>query len=809
MLYCPRCKTEYEGGSQRFCNNDGTRLLPVSGSGMQKGARKKGVFTSVLTRRTATGGEDESPAVAPRPVNRSPNLEPEFGPTEKSSVFKPVDLTPSERGAEGTERSPAKPAPAAPAEEPQKVRRPVEARKDSRPAEPAKKVTETRPTAGAGPRSPVQRPPSKPVGRPAVSRENPRVLLGQMVKGRYFITRKLDQDSAGITYLAKDKIRRERMVVLRVLIDQKAGEELRGRLLAEERTSLSHIEHPHIVRLIDSGQLPEGMPFVVTEYIEKETVRDHLKKAGPFDPARTAGIIRQASLGLTEAHHNGVLHRNLQPQHLIVTFSPSGEDVVKLGDLCVSDGRVTRDNFMYKAPEQLRGEPATILSDSYSLAVVAYQMLTNRLPFNPATGKEMLRSQHQGPAVRPSDLNPKINPLVDDILAKALSFEPNGRYPKARDFGEAFYNALTTSSPWTAREKAGPGPEEAVTVEEPEEYHEPVIEILEIEGVDPEPEDEVVSEEAPADREIPTPADREIPTLGDREIATPADPLWERRSPEPVREKSGLWILFSVLGLLVLFAGVFAIWQFFGPSGETPVETGSGESVTNGNRPVQGVDPLASDKVVPDESIESPPVPRDVETPEGFVYFENSKQALSPELARNFRGFSISYPENWKRKRFDRNRDKVDDKFLDIARETPTGLPIESLMISPYKSRGTFSADQKLFPELVERSNRDLSKSLSGNFEVVSEGETTIQNGRWKAYQVNFRTREKGRVNGREIELWGRRLWIPVQRPGVENGFIITMFATSLSENVKSADDVGKKGDLARILETFEPAQNY
>ena len=92
--------------------------------------------------------------------------------------------------------------------------------------------------------------------------------------------------------------------------------------------------------------------------------------------------------------------------------------------------------------------------------------------------------------------------------------------------------------------------------------------------------------------------------------------------------------------------------------------------------------------------------------------------------------------------------------------------------------------------------------------ETGSAAETTIQNGRWKAYEVKFQNAGKT-GSGDEITLWGRRLWIPIQRPGMKNGFVITMLATSLSEDVKDINDVAVKGELAAILETFEPEQSY
>jgi hypothetical protein len=97
-------------------------------------------------------------------------------------------------------------------------------------------------------------------------------------------------------------------------------------------------------------------------------------------------------------------------------------------------------------------------------------------------------------------------------------------------------------------------------------------------------------------------------------------------------------------------------------------------------------------------------------------------------------------------------------------------------------------------------------KKLIPNYQILSEGETRI-NG-WKAYEVKFQgggTME----NGEKLIVWGRRVFIPAARPGFKSGYEITMLATSLSPDVKSVDDVGAKGELATVLETFEPSPNF
>ena len=128
------------------------------------------------------------------------------------------------------------------------------------------------------------------------------------------------------------------------------------------------------------------------------------------------------------------------------------------------------------------------------------------------------------------------------------------------------------------------------------------------------------------------------------------------------------------------------------------------------------------------------------------------------------------------------------------------------MLVGYYNSRGTYKNDAGIFPTLVKETNQTLKKIVP-NYQIVSEGKKTINNG-WQAYEVSFQGTGKT-VNGENIKLWGKRLFIPTAIRGMKNGYVVTMLATSLSKDVKSAGDVGVKGELATVLETFEPNQTY
>jgi len=149
----------------------------------------------------------------------------------------------------------------------------------------------------------------------------------------------------------------------------------------------------------------------------------------------------------------------------------------------------------------------------------------------------------------------------------------------------------------------------------------------------------------------------------------------------------------------------------------------------------------------------------------------------------------------------------VGNNFLDVSKKAPNGLPIEQMLVSYYKSKGSFKLDAaEIFPAQVAETNQTLKKILP-NYRMISEGKKTVNNG-WQAYEVKFEGASKT-ANGETIKIWGKRLFIPTAVRGMKNGYVITMLATSLLKDVESVEDVGVKGELSTILETFEPNQNF
>ncbi|MGI8638863.1 MAG: serine/threonine protein kinase [Pyrinomonadaceae bacterium] len=752
MFYCPKCQQTYDEGMQRFCSNDGGRLLPAPSSGKSVN-QSNGVFTNLLGRVVPGNEKDEKLSSIPRFVRVEPTkpAQSNFRPPTENNIFKiDRELKPETEAKPQTQ----KPLP--------RIIKPSEI-----PASQAR----------LGDRK------TNPTGRLAITWENPDVLLGQTVKGRYQVIKKFEQDETSIAYLAEDEIVPNKKVVVRVLMDEDEADNFTNKIFAEERVSLSLINHPNIARILDSGELLEGKPFIVSEFTEGESVKEMLRKTGQFNALRTSRIISQTADALSTAHQNGVLHRNLKPENIVLTISEAGNEQVKLINFGISKDNLNKENIAYKSPEQLEGKLANYASDIYSLAVIAYQMLTNRLPFNGSSVDDLLKSQREGLSLSPTNLCLDMPPSVDKILEKGLEVNPSDRYPKARDFGDALFNSLKAGAP---REDEKETKEIEIITDENEENLEATPSLLtseeEMKTVKPETLPMSVSAAVFNDATKET------------NVKTTEELSWEKRSPEPLRVSSWSFTLISILGILLLLAGIWGVWSYLL---NRPPESEMIQTPTETVFPIETENAKTSMPKL--EEIEVPPLPRTISQPPDTTYFQNSKEGMKGDLVKNFLGFSLYYPEDWK-------QNDAKGKFLDISKEASSGTPIEQMLISYYDSKGTLKTDTELFPSLVKETNSTL-KEIVPNYEMVSEGEKAVNNG-WRAYEVKFKGAGKT-AKGENITLWGRRFFIPSGRPGMKNGYVITMLATSLSPEVKNVDDVGVKGELSTVLETFEPNQNF
>ncbi|MBV9924201.1 MAG: AAA-like domain-containing protein [Acidobacteria bacterium] len=284
---------------------------------------------------------------------------------------------------------------------------------------------------------------------------DPRDLTGKLLDGRYLVESQLGRGGLGVVYLARDTKLLDKRVVVKVLLDEFVDEEVAHwvrRKFRAEIEALARIDHPGVVGVVHAGELPDGRPFIVMQYIEGGSLGSLMKQQGKLEFARAANIIRQIGHAVGSAHSRGVVHRDLKPENIMLQSLEGGDDHVRLIDFGIAsvhdsqaeaaatNTRVAGTPY-YMAPEQLLGKPSPA-SDIFAIAVLAYEMLTGVRPFDPKTPYQVMETLRAGARARPTKLRPDLPAEAEKIILRALSFEEAARPASAREFVDRLAQAL-------------------------------------------------------------------------------------------------------------------------------------------------------------------------------------------------------------------------------------------------------------------------------------------------------------------------------------------------------------------------------
>lgn len=273
-----------------------------------------------------------------------------------------------------------------------------------------------------------------------------------ILPSRYHTPELIGQGGMGEIYRAEDKLL-GRTVAVKVLAKRySADEALRGRFTREALAAARLSGEPNTVTTFDVGE-HEGRPFIVMEYLTGGSLEERLREHGAQDPGRVLAWLGEAGAAIDAAHDHGVVHRDIKPGNLLL----AGDGTVRVADFGVASA-VGLDSLTmtgtvlgtagYLAPEQARGEPTTPATDLYSLAVVAFELLTGQRPFqadNP-TAEAAAHVHAEVPAVSErSDLPPALDP----IFRRAMAKDPAERYASSADFVSALHEGLRTAGATT------------------------------------------------------------------------------------------------------------------------------------------------------------------------------------------------------------------------------------------------------------------------------------------------------------------------------------------------------------------------
>lgn len=378
-------------------------------------------------------------------------------------------------------------------------------------------------------------------------------LVGITLNRRYLIEREIKRGGFGIVYFARDQQLHSRPVVVKVLLEEALQNEWIVGKFRQEIEALSRIDHPGIVGVFDAGELPDGKPYLVMEYVDGATLRSLLAPEGvSFE--RAGGLLKQIGRALAAAHDKGIFHRDLKPENIMIRDLGHGDEQVKVIDFGIAKVRdsalapttVTTNiagTISYMAPEQLSARPVSAATDSFALGLIAYEMLTGRRPFNPETSFQLLELQRAGVRVKPGDLRPGLPEGTEEVILKALSFEPKDRYQRVRELGDALAYALTGE----------------VSTHELRQKNSAEILPTQLSGPETLPT-ELSIETVP--QESPTPGEPSVKTIAGRFEPATTDDLIHPKAPAAVPVANNRTWLKVVIGLVVVAAlvgGGFAL----------------------------------------------------------------------------------------------------------------------------------------------------------------------------------------------------------------------------------------------------------
>ncbi|HEY9228345.1 MAG TPA: serine/threonine-protein kinase, partial [Gemmatimonadaceae bacterium] len=310
---------------------------------------------------------------------------------------------------------------------------------------------------GATPNSPAERIPTPPAQQPGTTprstaipmRGDPNApaithanLIGRTLQGHYEIVKKIGEGGMSFVYLANDIATRERYAikVLSSALSQDANAMAR---LRREAALGMRLAHPNICHIIRLGETEDGLVYVVMPFVEGEILSDRTNRYGHLPLGEVTRLIKDIATGLHVAHQLKIVHRDLKPENVMVCHRADGTEYAVVMDFGLAKERkagaelqkLTATGIIlgtpeFMSPEQLRGKPLDPRTDIYSLALMAFEMLTGKLPFQGRTQQEMMIARLRSEPLSLRKVRPDIDlpESIERVLNRAMQRNPDDRY---------------------------------------------------------------------------------------------------------------------------------------------------------------------------------------------------------------------------------------------------------------------------------------------------------------------------------------------------------------------------------------------
>lgn len=280
-------------------------------------------------------------------------------------------------------------------------------------------------------------------------------FIGRILDSRYSIERLIEVGGMGSVFEGSH-IRLGRKIAVKILHEELIGDKVQTERFLREARAAAEIRHRNVVDVIDIGKTEEGLPYFVMELLEGESLKARMKRLKIIPTLEILWIIQDVLSALSVAHDAGIIHRDMKPGNIFICKEKDGKEIAKIldfgvakfkyrdeGDAVHSKELTTTGTIVgtpyYMSPEQAMGKRGMIdgRSDIYSCGLILYRGLTGRNPFRGENYNEIIYNILTIEVPPPSSINKGLNPVVDEVVMKAIQREKEKRYKNCQEFIES------------------------------------------------------------------------------------------------------------------------------------------------------------------------------------------------------------------------------------------------------------------------------------------------------------------------------------------------------------------------------------